>query len=165
LPRYASNVDVGTKINRLTIVSIISGSKLKPRRAVCLCDCGTIINSTLNSVRSGASRSCGCLKNEETIRRSTTHGMRRTPEYNSWAAMKARCLNPKASNYPWYGSKGVSVCKKWVDSFSEFYKDMGQKPGKSFTVDRIDPFGNYEPTNCQWATKKEQMNNLRSHHA
>lgn len=92
-----------------------------------------------------------------------THGNARigkmTPTYRTWQAMRARCHNPNAIHYDSYGGRGINICDRWND-FSNFLADMGERPnGKS--IDRIDPNDNYEPTNCRWATAKEQTNNQR----
>lgn len=89
-----------------------------------------------------------------------THGMRGTPTHNSWRSMKHRCLNPKGRQYPDYGGRGITVCARWM-KFENFLADMGERPGKEYSLDRIDNDGNYEPSNCRWATRSEQQKNKR----
>jgi len=89
-----------------------------------------------------------------------THHGSGTPAYVSWAAMRDRCLNPKSTSYADYGARGITICKRWLDSFDNFLADMGPRPrGKS--IDRIDVNGNYIKSNCRWATKKMQAKNQR----
>lgn len=77
--------------------------------------------------------------------------------------MKSRCTNAKTKGYEYYGGRGVIVCERWLNSFEAFLSDMGKKPSKALSLDRINPYGNYEPSNCRWATKAEQATNQRRH--
>lgn len=83
-----------------------------------------------------------------------------SPEYKSYDSMKERCLNPKKDNYDSYGGAGITICDRWIESFIAFYNDMGARP-EGHTLDRIDPAGNYEPSNCRWATYSEQSSNQK----
>ena len=131
------------------------------RYVECQCDCGKIKVIRLDSLRSGVTKSCGCYLNEIRGRSSMTHRMSKSREFKSWQSMKNRCLNKNAPNYKRYGGSGISVCHRWINSFENFYKDMGKRPiGTS--IDRINGNNNYEPNNCKWSTPKQQNNNLKS---
>jgi len=90
------------------------------------------------------------------------HGGWKTKEYNIWNAMRQRCTNPNSQKWKHYGEKGIKVCDRWMNSFENFIEDMGTKP-EGYSLDRINPYGNYEPDNCRWATYKTQNNNLKKH--
>jgi len=127
----------------------------------CRCDCGTVVRVSASALSRGKKKSCGCLKASSARARNLKHGMEGTPTYNTWAAMLQRCHNTRSSAYKLYGALGVSVCSRWA-TFNNFLLDMGIRP-EGQTLDRINPFGNYEPENCRWATKSQQATNTRRH--
>jgi hypothetical protein len=126
----------------------------------CRCDCGAERWVFSDVLRRGGSLSCGCLCREISRSRGT-HYMSKTPIYRVWRSMISRCENSNNSQFHLYGGRGVTVCRRWRESFAAFRDDMGQKPTSSHSLDRIDNNGNYEPGNVRWATAKEQAANLR----
>ena len=153
----------GRKFNRLTVLSF-AGMDGRYSSFLCECQCGTrkIIRGT--NLTHGGVVSCGCWKKErgktqgEGQRR---HGQCGSRTYKSWHSMKMRCNNPNSSGWELYGGRGVSICNRWLESFENFYADMGDRP-ENTSLDRINPNGNYEPSNCRWATPKQQSRNSRN---
>ena len=124
----------------------------------CACDCGNEISASKPNLMRGATKSCGCWKRMTAGFGVLRHGMSKSDEYKIWFGLFKRCRNPNYREFHLYGGKGVSISKEW-ESFETFYKDMGPRPSKSHSIDRIDSNGNYEASNCRWATKKEQSHN------
>jgi hypothetical protein len=126
----------------------------------CLCDCGNEKTIRGEHLTSGKINSCGCL-HIGPIR----HGMSKTGIYTVWASMKSRALGTDSMSEDKKKSYlDVSICKRWL-LFENFYKDMGDRPSSKHEIDRIDPYGNYEPSNCRWVTHSENMLNKRKNHA
>ena len=154
----------GDRFGRLVVIERVP-SAYNPRY-LCRCDCGRQLEVFGGNLRSGNSRSCGCLQRELLSAQRTTHGMsaRDNRTYTTWLAMKGRCFNPHdGHHYRLYGERGITVCDRWLgpDGFANFLADMGERPD-GMTLDRYpDPDGNYEPGNCRWATPAEQGRNRR----
>src|SRR5437899_167083 len=188
---YNVPMKVGDKYGRLTVTKWLVGKIRGHLYVEATCECGTTRRFLRSNLACGNTKSCGCLPNIG----NRTHGMESTKEYRTWLNMHARCKYPSVQSYKYYGAKGVKVCKRWGSfenfhpvhspypnksfqmnpiscvkvckrwgSFENFYSDMGNVPdGKS--IDRINPFGNYEPSNCRWATSLEQRHNRRNTYA
>jgi hypothetical protein len=90
------------------------------------------------------------------------HGKSRTVEYSTWKSIKQRCSDPSSSIYVYYGGRGITVCRRWLDSFQAFLEDVGERPSKGYVLERINMDGNYEPGNCRWSTRKEQQSHAHS---
>lgn len=124
-----------------------------------VCDCGTKKLVALDRLRGGITKSCGCLRKEMTIARSTTHGLSRTRAKSVWSTMWNRCTNPIYHEYHLYGGRGIKPCKRWK-SLAAFVEDMGQPP-PGLWLDRKNNEKGYSKSNCRWATPTEQNRNRR----
>jgi len=154
----------GQKFGRLLAVSALPESNIK-RHILwkCICDCGSEHIAVSYDLKSGHTKSCGCLYKESRYQ-NIIHGHARatgfSPTYVSWYSMITRCKNKNATNYKHYGEIGVTVCERWLE-FKNFLSDMGERP-EGMTIDRINPHGNYEPSNCRWADWLTQQSNKRA---
>ena len=155
----------GDKFSRLTIIEeiekyVVPKNGQTQRKFRCSCECGKIVEATLGDIRHQKVKSCGCLKRERIIDYSTTHGLCRHPLMSIWRAMKERCYNPNCKDFKNYGGRGIKICDRWLESFTNFLQDMGERP-EGTSIDRINNDGNYEISNCRWASRLDQNNNRR----
>lgn len=147
----------GNRYERLVVIGFNSSANYLTKW-VCECDCGNFSLVDGGNLRSGKQVSCGCLRKEK----ATTHGFTNHPLWKTYKMMMARCYNPKTNGFDCYGGRGIHVCKRWRESFTNFTHDMGPKPSPSLTLERKDNSGNYTPDNCKWATTTEQGANRRN---
>jgi hypothetical protein len=129
---------------------------------ICRCDCGAILDTLGASLKGGLTKSCGCLRKETTSVMSKTHGLRQHPLYDVYGGIKARCYNLKNKCYKYYGGRGITMCEYWLESFENFYKDVGASWKKGLELDRIDNDKGYSKGNCRWVTHQQNCHNKGS---
>lgn len=147
----------GKRFGKLTVIEIAGKDKRGQIRWRCICDCGnekTINGGDLTRKNRPGTHSCGCEN------KSHKHGKKHTRLYRIYQGMKTRCYNTNDPGYLYYGAKGIQICNEWLEDFMRFYKwAITNGYSDDLSIDRINVNGNYEPSNCRWATKKEQNNN------
>lgn len=152
----------GQKVSNFTVLKFYGFTAKRDRLWMCQCLCGRKTVTREGRLLKYQTKSCGCINTG-----NTKHNQRRrfytSPEYNAWSSMIARCCNSKHPAYKNYGGRGIIVCDRWLASFQVFLDDMGFRPKSTlrYSLDRINNEGNYEPSNCRWATAVQQINNRR----
>lgn len=156
---------VGQTLGRLSVEEYLPRCRKTGElaRFKCKCDCGNevIVNASNLLRKNKGTRSCGCLVSETSSKNQTTHGKSKSSEWLAWRNMKTRCCDVNHKAYLRYGGRGIKVCERWLDSFENFFEDMGEKPSPRHTLERKNNSEGYEPGNCVWATRKAQSRNTR----
>ena len=154
---------VGETFGMLTVLEL-SSEKTKSGNFlyICKCDCGKVLTIPKSNLYRSENPSCGCYGHKLASERMSKYQNRGNKKmYNVWFSMKDRCNNTKNKNYKNYGERGIKVCDRWLESFDNFYEDMGERPSSKHQLDRIDNNGNYEPSNCRWTLPQSNVINRR----
>lgn len=156
----------GVVFGRLTVLETSGKCEYGRYLWKCECECGNLSIVRSGNLVKGITTSCGCFRREQRVKALTIHGQAtvkiRTPEFTAWSQMRERCNNKNTVCYKNYGGRGIAYCKRW-EKFENFYADMGKKPSPRHSLDRFpNRDGDYKPSNCRWATPKQQNGNRRS---
>lgn len=151
---------------KLTVLKFVGKNKWQNALWLCKCECGKTKILSNGELKRGVTKSCGCSKGTLISKAKTNHGMTYTRFYKIWESMKRRCYSKSGISFKRYGARNIKVCDRWL-KFENFYNDMYEDylehvkefGEKDTTIDRKNVDGNYEPSNCRWATYKEQNNN------
>jgi len=156
-------LQAGDKFGKLTLIESIYQGKGKSNKWLCSCDCGNETKVFSYNFRNGNTTQCADCVIKSRAKNRTRHGDlaggKCALEYSCWIQIKMRCYNKKNKRYERYGGRGITVCDKWLNDYSQFLKDMGRRPDDCSSIDRIDNDGNYEPGNCKWANVYDQAKN------
>ena len=158
LQKRAKNLS-GKKFQMITVLSFAGITTNRSACWNCICDCGKEFQATGSNLKKQVS--CGCEARKNKIISATTHGMTNTSEFNIWLGIRKRCRSKNDKYYSRYGGRGIDVCDSWFNSFEAFYADMGPRP-QGLSIDRVDNSKGYNPSNCRWASIRQQQRNKRS---
>lgn len=157
---------VNKNYGRLIPIDSITLETTSHVKIKCKCVCGNVVCVSFYKLKTGHTKSCGCLQREKCAQRNFKHGYKKRncdtiSEYKIWKSMRSRCDNKKSEFFYRYGGRGITYCDRW-NNFENFLKDMGRIPYEGWSLDRIDNDGNYEPNNCRWASSATQARNLKN---
>lgn len=162
-PRFLDRT--GKTFGRLTVVCY-AGMVGRHPSWHCRCSCGNEKTVLANNLVRGLTTSCGCFHRERSSAANVVHGQTkessRSKEWRAWHGMIVRCTYRNSPSYPRYGGRGITVCRRWIESFPTFFADVGPAPSPKHSLGRIDNNGMYEPGNVRWETATQQARNRRS---